>query len=229
MNWKTVWASRACVDTSQLQLADLLAADGFDTLGHVDVAAWGDYLGDIAARLGIAPGDALFEVGCGAGAFLYPFAQTDHPVGGLDFSPVLIDMARRAMPTGAFVVGEAAALQTEPGDDWVCANGVFLYFPDPAYAEAVLRRMAAKARKGLAILDVPDLASRDQAMAARRAAYTGEDYDSHYQGLDHLFFPRDWWQAKAAALGLTVEIRDQCLAGYLHAPFRYNVFLHRHP
>jgi SAM-dependent methyltransferase len=229
MNWKTVWASRASVDTSQLHLSDLLAADGFDMLGHVDVAAWGNYVGDIAARLGIASDDSLFDVGCGAGAFLYPFAQTGHPVGGLDFSPVLIDTARRAMPTGDFAVGEAATLPIEPGYDWVCANGVFLYFPDAAYAGSVLQRMAAKALRGLAILDVPDSATRDQAMAARRAAYTGEDYDSHYEGLDHLFLARDWWHVKAEELDLKVEIRDQWLAGYLHAPFRYNVFLHRQP
>jgi hypothetical protein len=180
---------------------DLLAADGFAVLGHVEVPAWQAYVDTVAERLGIAGGDALFDVGCGAGAFLCPFRAAGHPVGGLDDSPPLIATARRAMPDRAFEVGEAIALRTAARYDWVCANGVFLYFPDADYARGVLQRMAAKARKGLAILDVPDLATRDRALAARRAAYTGRDHEADYRGLEHVFLARDWWPEQAAAPG----------------------------
>lgn len=226
-DWKTIWARRTPPAHAEPSLADLLAADGFDILGHVDASAWQVYVDEIATRLGVRAGDSLFDVGCGAGAFLHPFHSAGHAIGGVDFSSVLIETARRAMPDGRFTVGEAASLAAEPRYDWVCANGVFLYFPDEAYARRVLTAMTAKARKGIAILDVPDLATREQAMAARRAAYTGEDYEADYRGLDHLFLSRDWWRREGDVLGLKVELRDQHLSGYLHAPFRYNVFLHK--
>jgi SAM-dependent methyltransferase len=226
-SWHGIWSRRRPPGAAAPGLEDLLAADGFDVLGHVDVPAWQAYVDTVAERLGIAAGDSLFDVGCGAGAFLYPFHAAGHPVGGLDYSPPLLATARRAMPDGAFEEGEAIALRSAVRYDWVCANGLFLYFPDADYASGVLKRMAAKARKGIAILDVPDLATRDQALAARRAAYTGGDYEADYRGLEHLFLARDWWPEQAAALGLGCEVRDQHLAGYLHAPYRYNLYLHK--
>jgi hypothetical protein len=59
-----------------------------------------------------------------------------------------------------FTVGEALSLDERPTYDAVISCGTFLYFPDLPYAEGVLRRMATKAERTMAILDLPDLAKK---------------------------------------------------------------------
>ena len=75
------------------------------------------------------------------------------------------------MPDGDFAVAAADQLPSEPVFDAVVSFGVFMYFPDLAYADRVLAAMTAKARTAVAILDVPDLSLRDAAMSDRIAAF----------------------------------------------------------
>jgi ubiquinone/menaquinone biosynthesis C-methylase UbiE len=62
----------------------------------------------------LTPGTSVFEVGCGAGAFLYELEALGCKVGGVDHSPALIGKAMKAMPSGGFKVSDAAAFQVEP-------------------------------------------------------------------------------------------------------------------
>lgn len=60
------------------------------------------------------------------------------------------------MPDGRWVVGEAATLDPAESFTVVMACGSFQAFPDHAYARGVLARMAAKATRAVAILDLLD-------------------------------------------------------------------------
>ena len=199
--------------------------NGFDGFGGIEPSAWLSYTERIAANIQLRPPDTVFEVGCGAGAFLYPFYQRGHAVAGIDFAENLIQVARRAMPRGDFQTGEA--LDIDPGvpADFVVSHSVFFYFPDYGMASAVLERMIRKARAVVAVLDVPDAARKAECLTERRKALGASAYRKKYAGLDHLFFDRNWFAEAARRADMTMRVEDQCIPGYAHNSFRFNVFL----
>jgi predicted TPR repeat methyltransferase len=159
VSWREVWEKRS-LDRSRPLLEALMAADGLDTgYGSVGADNWSAFVVREAARLGLGPGRSVFEVGCGAGAFLYELDRLGCAVGGLDASSALVAIAREVFARGEFTCAEASALATEPQADVVLACGVFLYFPSLDYARGVLQRMAAKCRGALALYDLPDAAT----------------------------------------------------------------------
>lgn len=224
--WQEVWEARRIDPARPTVLAQLLAADGMDTgFGSVGEEAWSRYVLDTAETIGIVAESSVFEVGCGAGAWLYELDRMGCQVAGLDGSATLIGYAREHLPRGHWTIGDAASLDAEPRYDFVVSSGVFLYFPSLDYAQSVLARMAAKARRGLLILDVPDLATREAALAERMRIAGGASYQQRYQGLDHLYYAREWFDATLAALGLhRTVIRDQAIDGYINSRYRFNVF-----
>jgi 2-polyprenyl-3-methyl-5-hydroxy-6-metoxy-1,4-benzoquinol methylase len=60
------------------------------------------------ARLGIAAGTRILDVGCGSGMFCQLAAQRGAEVDGIDAAPALIDIARRRVPAGHRRDGDAA-------------------------------------------------------------------------------------------------------------------------
>jgi demethylmenaquinone methyltransferase/2-methoxy-6-polyprenyl-1,4-benzoquinol methylase len=69
---------------------------------------------------GLRPGDAVIDVACGTGKLSVALAERVGPFGrvvGVDFSPAMIDLARRAHPDLVqldFQVGNALGLPVEP-------------------------------------------------------------------------------------------------------------------
>jgi trans-aconitate methyltransferase len=219
--WSEVWAARRLDHSLPTQLGQLLAADGHDTgFGDLTEASWRTHVHDVVGRLGLRPGASVFDVGCGAGAFLLPLWEAGHPVGGLDPSAALIDYASAALPGGDFAVADALDLRLDPPYDAVISSGVFLYFPDLDYAAQVLERMASSGRQGIAVLDVPDAALREDALMMRRGFMSEAEYEERYRGLDHLYFPRGWF---SEVLGREVDVWDQDIPGYANAAHRFNV------
>ena len=109
----------------------------------------------MAETLDIGPGTRVFEVDCGAGAFLYPFHQNGYVVGGTDADAALIEQALAAMPDGLFTVAPASALDPAvPWDVVVCR-----WLPAASDADALrglVARMFAKATHAIALLNVPE-------------------------------------------------------------------------
>jgi SAM-dependent methyltransferase len=225
--WKQIWANRRADLARGSILPQLMAADGLDTaLGAVSEAAWIQWVGRIARHLGMGPGTSVFEVGCGAGAVLYVLRETGCVVSGIDQSVALVDVATEAMPDGHFEVCDAADTARTDKADVVLSCGVFMYFSSLEYAEQVLDRMVGVARHAVAVLDIPDVATQELALAARRAASGGDAaYASRYAGLDHLYFDRSWMRRRLTALGLVdVNIADQDISGYGNGPYRFNAW-----
>jgi len=207
-------------------LARLMAADGLDTgFGSVGEEPWRRFVLETAAALGITPGRSVFEVGCGAGAYLYELYRQGCRVAGLDASSALMGYAEQAMPEAQWQLADASQLDPSTKYDFVISSGVFLYFPSLDYAQRVLERMVRKARHGVMVLDVPDLATRDQAEAMRRRMAGEEAYASKYEGLDHLYISKRWFRSTLAPLNVAdVRIRNQQIEGYANSAYRYNVF-----
>lgn len=226
--WQEIWAKRA-LDKSRSKLAALMAADGLDTgFGSVSEEAWRDFVRRTAKHLDLKRGESIYEVGCGAGAFLLELAEAGHRVGGLDLSPALIEFAREAIPQGSFACAEAAAIDPRERWDAVVSCGVFLYFADLDYAGRVLDAMAAKANRAVAILDIPDRATEQAALAHRRGTLGAEEYDRRYQSLPHLYYTRSWFEGALRSRGFSrVEVESQRVSGYANAGFRFNAFAFR--
>lgn len=125
----------------------------------------------VAETLDLGPGTEVFEVACGAGAFLLPLHDNGFIVGGLDADATLIAEAKAAMPEGRFSTGLLTEL--DPAQPWqVVVCRAFGVFPDLDYARGVLARMAAKATHAVALLGVPE-ARFDQRWMLRAFAEIG--------------------------------------------------------
>lgn len=225
-NWKEIWNRRTYKHSDKLDLDALIKLDGFDVgAGHIEVSDWQEYVGIISNKLGISGGATVYEIGCGAGAFLYALCQRQNlTVGGLDYSAVLISAATRALPDGEFNVAEARSLDTGCTYDFVIANGVFHYFTQE-YAADVLARMIMKAKIAVAVMEVPDFETKLESELFRRAKLTKQEYEKKYVGLDHTYYKRDWFKGHAAVHGCCCEIFDGCVPNYAQNPYRFGVIL----
>jgi SAM-dependent methyltransferase len=228
--WKQIWENRnlepiTASDSNLLQ--KLICADGFDGGGgssHITTQSWLAYIATIKHELAAGENDSFFEVGCGSGAILYPLRQAGHPVGGLDWSETLIAKAAEILPGAELTASEAATLPVLPAYDHVIANSMFFYFPHFDYAAQVLNRMYQKARKGVAILDVPDLQTKNRLEAQRRSACA--DYDRKYKNLQHLYYPQSWFLEFAERQrSAKIVISRQNIAGYGYNGLRFNCFI----
>ncbi len=208
-------------------LRRLMDGGGMDSgFARVDEEAWRAFGDRIGRALDLGAGDSVFDVGCGAGAFLYGFHERGLDVAGLDRSPELIALAAEALPGGRFAVAGAAELEPQPQVDAVVSMGAFLYFPSHAYAERVLDRMVRKARRAVAVLDVPDAATQAAALAEReRVAGGPAAYAERYAGLDHRYYEREWLAEALRARGLSrVHVEGEDIQGYGNAPYRFNAW-----
>ena len=222
--WKQVWERKgtAVADRRSFTAADLFAADGFDSALGQTTAASRRHITEVVCRgLGVAPGRRILEVGCGAGAVVSLLQSTGATLCGTDYSAPHIAIARRALPGIEFHVAEANRLPFAAASfDGVLSHGVFLYFSDLDYADAVLREMwrVALPHASLLVMDVPDAALRGECEAARRAA--GASLSP-----PHLYYPHSFFHEFARCHALEAEIFQQDVPDYGNARFRYNVLL----
>jgi trans-aconitate methyltransferase len=228
-DWQGIWNKRMINGLNQshdFSLEDLLIADGFDTAtGKLKLENWEEYNRLISKKIDLAPSDSLFEIGCGSGAFLYLWYKGGHDVGGIDYSESLVSIAQRVMKGMNFRISDAIDVDTEEKFDIVLSNGVFNYFRDYRYAQKVIERMIMKARKAVAILEIPDLAKKEESESARRAALPEGEYDKKYEGLIHLYYDRAWFTQFSDQSGYKIEIFDQTIKEYGNSQFRFNVVI----
>jgi len=111
-NWNSIWNKRKIEDSIVGNLLEhLIRADGFDEgAGSIGKYNWLQYILYIKERLNIEKTDSIFEIGCGGGAFLYPFYKEGYEVAGIDYSEALIEIGKSMMPQMNLSVCEAINL-----------------------------------------------------------------------------------------------------------------------
>jgi len=227
--WNEIWCERqlqGLYHSEDICLQDLIFADGFDTkTGKVNSEDWAHHIREISKKIDLTRGDSIFEIGCGSGAFLYLWYNEGYRVGGIDYSENLIQIANQAMKGVNFLVSDANKVDTEERFDVVLSNSVFQYFRNYSYAKEVIERMILKARKTIAILEIPDLAKKEQSESARRAALPEGEYEKEYTGLEHLYYEKDWFTQFSDIFGYNIEIFDQDFKNYGNSQFRFNVIM----
>jgi 2-polyprenyl-3-methyl-5-hydroxy-6-metoxy-1,4-benzoquinol methylase len=228
--WKQIWENR---DTSFAQnndeniLMKLIQCDGFDGGGGdscITTVSWLSYISRIKSELFAHETDSIFEVGCGCGAILYPLHKAGHKVGGLDYSETLVKKAQAVLSDADLVVCDASLLEVLPQYDFVIANSMFFYFPNLNYASLVLEKMYEKAKKGIAVLDVPD--ARLESILERKKRDACFNYDEKYKGLNHLYYHKAWFLDFAKQKQCSkITISQQDIKGYGYNGFRFNCFM----
>jgi 2-polyprenyl-3-methyl-5-hydroxy-6-metoxy-1,4-benzoquinol methylase len=232
-NWHAVWQakglSQQVIDPAREDFLDtLMEFDGYfsptSTLSRQDYDVFFRYVVD---ALGIGRDDSVYEVGCGAGALLYWLRSRCRTVGGADFAESLIAHARTALPdAGELRHCEARDITLEPYDV-VLSTGVFIYFRDEEYARDVLRKMIAKARRGIGVFDVNDADRRAESEAARRRAQGDRARD--YAGVEQLYLRRRFFEEIADEYGLACRIDESALPDCVNARYRYHVVMVKPP
>ncbi|CAM4393373.1 methyltransferase domain-containing protein [Saccharibacillus endophyticus] len=227
-DWKEIWSRQRTIPEEKPDLEFLIEADGFNSgAGKIGISAWKNYTAHISEIADIRPKDALFEVGSGSGAFLYDFYRKGHRVGGIDYSPSLIELADFVMPGMDFQVQEAIGLTPEPSFDVVVANSVFQYFPSYEYAAEVILDMYRKSERIVALLDLNDIRYAEEALRIRKGALSDGEYEKKYSGLDHLFYDRDFVSDVLKGKNATIRVFDQQIENYGNNKFRFNVVIEK--
>jgi SAM-dependent methyltransferase len=94
-------------------------------------------------RIGIRPGNALLDIGCGPGGFCQLAVEAGARVTGLDASPAMLEVARERLPDARFDVGDMEHLPyDEDSFDVVTLFNCLQFCPAPLMALTEARRVA---------------------------------------------------------------------------------------
>jgi 2-polyprenyl-3-methyl-5-hydroxy-6-metoxy-1,4-benzoquinol methylase len=224
--WKEIWNNRERVHKIILEI--LMKADGFDSpTGEFSIDDWIEYTNTLYARLDIKENESIFEVGCGSGAFVYPLFQEGYRVGGIDYSEILIKLAKSVMDNENFINGDALDMDEKDKYDFVISHSVFFYFDSLSYAKKVIEKMIKKADKAVAIFDINDIEKEKDYHKTRIQTMSKEEYEKKYQGLNHLFYSKEFFISIATEHNLEIEIWDQEFEKYNNSKFRFNVIMRK--
>jgi len=230
-NWLEIWNNRKplkklnTLDDHQA-LSHLLRLDGFDSpTGELNSKNWISFVDEIINRFKLNSSSSIYEVGCGSGAFLYPFYNKLIKVGGNDYSKSLVDASKLIMPKGKFDLIEAVKIDTQIKYDYVVSFSVFFYFPDYKYAERCIISMYEKSKKGVIVFDVPDVDHKAECEIFRRGALSQSEYDKKYDGLNHLYYSKIFFEKIAKKLNVKKHFFEkQNIEDYVNNKYRFNVY-----
>ena len=168
--------------------------------------------------------ETIFEVGCGAGAFLYPFYEAGHHVSGIDYSTELINIAKGAMPVimDSLVEMEAISIKTEPQYDVIFANHVIHYFPSLNYLSDVMNTIFKKVKRIIVISGIPNALMKDESEKMRKGLLTDKEYELKYKGLEILYFDKGWFEVIAEKAGFSVEFFKHEMPGFAQNQYRFD-------
>lgn len=236
-NWKGLWAGRSA-DEAVLHSGDarqifleLKRSNGFDVVeGGIPYESLLNQYRQMKQRLSrpLPEGTGLqsvYEVGCGSGANLFLFENDGLCTGGIDYSPKLASCAKLVLRTADIRCDEASQLPESPQYDAVISLGVFSYFLDEAYAEIVLEKMASKASYAIGILDIPDVAKREDYYAYRKRLIP--DFETRYQGLPRQFYSKSFFETFAHKHNMDVEIYPMTMENYWNSKFNFDCYLYK--
>jgi ubiquinone/menaquinone biosynthesis C-methylase UbiE len=214
--WRDIWVRKGVRAPAKASLIDIAGFDWRDAgCGSMTEATWMELHTAANRILDVRRGERLLEVGCGAGAFLFPFAEKGAVVSGIDYSPTLLEIARRLVPGGSFRKAEAIRLPyADDAFDKVASMGAFLHFPGWAYSVAALDEMLRVLRPGgrCLVLGINDAEKMEMAEAARRKNLGAERFRLLEADLRQAYYARDSFRRYASRRRLQYGISDQVFA-----------------
>ena len=235
-NWQKIWDNRkndiigSDMENEEELILGLKKMVGWDFCGKGSNIAFEEFLKEYEyLRDNLKTGGGtVFEVGCGNGANLYFFHKDGFKIGGLDYSPNLLAVAKKVIGEENFIeaiVGDASELPTEIKYDAVFSFSVFQYFSSIEYAEKVLDRMLAKATKSICVTEILNEEKREDYFKYRRA--TVKNFDEKYKDLPKLFIPKKFFTDYAEKNNLDVEFPHHHIEGFWNNEFNFDCFMYK--
>jgi SAM-dependent methyltransferase len=212
-------------------LIDLINVDGFHGVcGSHTEASFREVVSQVAKKFQISDVSRIFEIGCGAGAFLRVL-ETEYStnVGGVDFSLELIEIAKRNVQASLSLFHEEASYKLNVKDVDICfAHSVFHYFPDNNYASKVMENMASYLKQesgeqsGIAILDVRDMDKSKEYENFR----SGTDSRVTLSDIGHTMFTKSFFRDFLRNLGFAkIVIEDRSFSTqYGNSAYSFDVY-----
>ena len=229
-SWKSIWNAKSLQSKEKISISDLIKLDGFDTgFGSYDEVSWVEMVRDFVNIVNLYPNSNVYEIGCGAGCFLYTIKQIiEINCFGIDYSKNLIDIAKRVIPEGKFLEDEAINIHPNGKEfDLIFSHSVFQYFSSQEYAKEVLMKATSMLKVGgnLCLLDLNDKSKEENYHFERARGYSSvEEYQKNYEGLNHLFFDKDELKKYFLALGFEdIQIFPHSNKAYGNQKFRFNI------
>lgn len=228
--WLRIWSNRAVDQKNNDLLEALIKADGCDT-GHGNYTkdGWLTMVSDALDRASVKTKSRILEIGCGSGAFLYAARMISGcDIYGIDYSPSLIQSAKTFIPDGNFAVSEARTIPfSDIRFDVIFSHGVFFYFPNIEYAEAVLQSAYSRLNHAgrICLMDICDKECEMTYHEERRRYYTNpSEYDSKYADLPHLFYDKNMFSKSLSNIGFqSIDFFDHAFKDYINSRFRFNL------
>lgn len=235
-NWKNIWSKKKLdfIDDSRDEFSvfcDLKKADGFDVNVQNEEKYFRTFYNDwmeVYKKLKEITGNnihSVYEVGCGSGVNLYLFQNRikDVILGGIDYSQGLLDIAKSIVVSQDLVCGNAEQMDVDTKYDCVMADSVFQYFGSVEYAENILNKMILKSSKAVYISEIHDIDFREEWLVHRRNSM--KNYDEIYEGLDKMFYSRDWILDIAGKNGRQVIFSKSDNPEYWNSKYVFNCFI----
>lgn len=238
-NWAEIWQKKGkekqpdSPEGFDLNLSDLIELNGFHGIHgthtnetfQIQVEALMSRFKHLAKNE-----TGIFEIGCGAGAFLKAIEEKyDLNTGGSDLSKALLDHAKNSLEaTLGLFHSEAIQDIGIRNLDLIFSHSVFHYFPSEEYAFRVLNLMtsylAENRTAGLAVLDVRDKGKADEYFLFRTESLEPKDWTE----VGHKLFSKEFFADSLSTLGFdAIEIVDLEISHYGNSPYSFNVFATR--
>lgn len=131
------------------------------------------------------PGNHILDVGCGGGTKSKYFIDKELSVTGIDFSDMMIEIAKREVPRGTFHVMDLANIAELDGDfDGVFLQAVLLHIPKSqirARLDAVLRKIKPGGYIYISVKKVRPGGPEEEFKTDDDLGYTFQRFFSYYQ------------------------------------------------
>ena len=229
MNWTKIWNSRFLTIKNKksfhsTNLKNSLMLNGHrDGAGFISLNNWKKYGEYLKNFFEILPEASIYEVGCGAGAFLYLFRE-NYKIGGCDYSNSLVKYCKKLLPNFKSNILNMNATKIKIADkyDFVIAHGLFHYLTLKD-ATFILKKMIKKSKKNCLVLDVPDHYYKKKYINLRKKKTF--NYFKKYQGLEHTFYSKFFFTKIAKENNCEIFFFRSKIKNYKQGIYRFNLCL----
>ena len=122
---------------------------------------------------------------------------------------------------------EAVEIETNFKIDVILANHVFHYFPSIDYAKNVLEKMFLISNRVISINGLPNFDLKLESETFRRGLLSEDEYKIKYEGLDILYFSKEWFSKLADLNNYNCIFTNHTMPGFAQNDFRFDCILQK--
>ncbi len=227
--WKSIWNQNAKRKKSK-NLQDLLSLNGhFSPTSNINVNDWNNYINHFVQKYNITKKDNILEIGCGAGAFLFPFFKKKINCYGVDFSKELIKHCKKFLNPSNFYVREVNNLKIlkKRNYSYIFANSIFQYFPSEFYAKKVLNEILSLAnpKTKIFLLDIPNKIKYNKWKRSVIQNIGKQNFNLKYNQVKHRFYNKEFFINYCKIKKYKIKFSPQNLIKKENSKFRFNIFI----